>query len=240
MLLAQAAVDADQLQGDDPQPLGLEALQDGADQPALDTIGLEDDQGSLHGTREYSGISGDRSRSVVYSGGGVFATSSGPITCVRQPALDDPPVELLIRVVIQPPDADDRDLLEQRDDDPGHRTVMVLAEVGLAGHGLPGAGANGRSPGSPPRGCGARRRRRSGRCGRRHTGSRWRRRCAAGGTTRPAARSRRAARSTPAAPRGGSARPSRRGGRAGSPAASSRSGRGWVRSTVSSYAGGIE
>ena len=51
VLLGQAAVDADQLERGDPQALGLEACEDRADQPALDTIGLEDDQGALHGTQ---------------------------------------------------------------------------------------------------------------------------------------------------------------------------------------------
>ena len=48
VLLAEGAVDLDQLECGDSQPLGLKPLQDLTHQPALDTIGLEDDQGTLH------------------------------------------------------------------------------------------------------------------------------------------------------------------------------------------------
>ena len=199
-------------------PLASKRLQDRADQPALDTIGLEDDQGPLHGTQSRSRSCGDSRRTVVYSGRGEFATSSESLA---GDGLDDPPGEFLVGVGVEPPDADDGRLAEQRDDDPGHRAVVVLV-AGRSGWGWPPIGdASGRSPGSPPRDRGARRPRRSGHAGRHRSGSRWPRRSAEGGTTRPAGGPRPGCRSIPAAPRAGSARPSRRGGRGGSPGARS-------------------
>ena len=55
VLLAEGAVDLDELQGRDAEPLRLEPREDRADQPALDAIGLEDDQGALHGSESPRG-----------------------------------------------------------------------------------------------------------------------------------------------------------------------------------------
>ena len=70
----------------------------------------------------------------------------------------------------------------------GTGAVVVLAQVGLAGNGLPARVRVVDRQDLRLALAERRRRPRSGRAGRRRSGSRWPRRCAADGTTRPAAR----------------------------------------------------
>jgi hypothetical protein len=48
VLLGQRPIHLHELERGDPQALGLESREDLTDQPALNTIGLEYDQGTLH------------------------------------------------------------------------------------------------------------------------------------------------------------------------------------------------
>ena len=87
VLLAQGAVDLDELQGGDPQALGLEPLEDLADQPALDAIGLEDDQGALHGESALASEGRRRPKSLPGSASGNESGSlAGPSRPVQRQA----------------------------------------------------------------------------------------------------------------------------------------------------------
>ncbi len=56
MLLGQCAINLDELQRRDPQPLALEPRQDLAHQPALNTIGLENNERFLHAKKPVSSL----------------------------------------------------------------------------------------------------------------------------------------------------------------------------------------
>ncbi len=64
VLLAQRTIDLDELERGDAEPFGLDTCENRTDQPALDTIGLENDQGALHG-RHGLGEEGIESRKLI-------------------------------------------------------------------------------------------------------------------------------------------------------------------------------
>ena len=124
--------------------------------------------------------------------------------------LDDPPRQLVERIGVELATLAPRANPEQRDDDSRARPVIVLVEIGPAGHGLPSWDASGRSPGCRRR-CS---RRAIWACDqvaadRRYSAFRSRDRCERDETTRLEVECPPGFRSTPAATRAGNGRPSR-------------------------------
>src|SRR5262249_23437712 len=141
VLLGQPAIDAQQLERRDPEPLGLEAAQDLPDEPPLHAVRLEDDEGPLHVISPRTGPScrpsrrRDAPRPFLASSVGNLTRSLVASWCsINAKRLDEPPRQLLVGVSAQSPDTNLGSVIQQRDDNPRQVAVVIRLEINVAGH----------------------------------------------------------------------------------------------------------